>query len=105
LRAAYDALDAATKTEVEDPVCEHSLMYSREQLVPELTADEREAMRPVRQRLVRSHPVTDGSRCSGGTYWHHRWLVGAGGARFHPRPDGHATQPQFVYSRGGNGTW
>ena len=32
MRAAYDALDAATKTEIEDLVCEHSLMYSREQL-------------------------------------------------------------------------
>ena len=56
LRAAYDALDAATKAEVEDLVCEHSLMYSREQLgFTEFSADEREAMRPVRQRLVRAH--------------------------------------------------
>src|SRR5258708_6854594 len=30
MRAAYDALDARTKAEVEDLVCEHSLIYSRE---------------------------------------------------------------------------
>ena len=29
MRAAYDALDARTKAEVEDLVCEHSLIYSR----------------------------------------------------------------------------
>ncbi|HVY15481.1 MAG TPA: TauD/TfdA family dioxygenase, partial [Rhodopila sp.] len=29
MRAAYDALDAATKTEIEHLVCEHSLIYSR----------------------------------------------------------------------------
>ena len=59
MRAAYDALDDATKAEIEDLVCEHSLIYSREQLgFAESAGDEREAMRPVRQRLVRTHPVT-----------------------------------------------
>ena len=29
MRAAYDALDAATKAEIEDLICEHSLIYSR----------------------------------------------------------------------------
>ena len=33
MRAAYDALDERTKREVEDLVCEHSLIYSRGQLV------------------------------------------------------------------------
>jgi len=34
-------------------------MYSREQLgFTEFSPDERDAMRPVRQRLVRTHPVT-----------------------------------------------
>ena len=51
MRAAYDALDAATKAEIEDLVCEHSLMYSREQLgLHRSDAEERETMRPVRQR-------------------------------------------------------
>jgi alpha-ketoglutarate-dependent 2,4-dichlorophenoxyacetate dioxygenase len=59
MRAAYDALDDRTKLEVEDLVCEHSLMFSREAIgFTELTPDEREAFRPVPQRLVRTHPVT-----------------------------------------------
>ena len=32
MRAAYDALDAATKAEIEDLICEHSLIFSRGQL-------------------------------------------------------------------------
>jgi alpha-ketoglutarate-dependent 2,4-dichlorophenoxyacetate dioxygenase len=59
MRAAYDALDDRTKREVEALVCEHSLMYSREAIgFVDLNEDEREAFRPVRQRLVRVHPVT-----------------------------------------------
>ncbi len=59
MRAAYDALDAATKAEIEDLVCEHSLIYSRGVLgFTELTAEEKQMFRPVRQRLVRTHPVT-----------------------------------------------
>jgi alpha-ketoglutarate-dependent 2,4-dichlorophenoxyacetate dioxygenase len=59
MRAAYDALDARTKAEVEDLVCEHSLMFSREAIgFTDLSPEERAAFRPVRQRLVRTHPVT-----------------------------------------------
>jgi alpha-ketoglutarate-dependent 2,4-dichlorophenoxyacetate dioxygenase len=59
MRAAYDALDARTKAEVEDLVCEHSLAFSREAIgFTDLTPEERVAFRPVRQRLVRTHPVT-----------------------------------------------
>ncbi len=32
MRAAYDALSAAQKAEVEDLVCEHSIVFSREQI-------------------------------------------------------------------------
>jgi alpha-ketoglutarate-dependent 2,4-dichlorophenoxyacetate dioxygenase len=59
MRAAYDTLDEATKREVADLVCEHSLIYSRGSLgFDELTAEERAMFRPVKQRLVRTHPVT-----------------------------------------------
>lgn len=59
MRAAYDALDAATKAEIEDLVCEHSLIYSRGQLgFSEFSDEERVTFKPVRQRLVRTHPVT-----------------------------------------------
>jgi len=59
MRAAYDALDERTKAEVEDLICEHSLAFSREAIgFTDLTPEERVAFRPVRQRLVRTHPVT-----------------------------------------------
>jgi len=59
MRAAYDALDEATKATVERLVCEHSLIYSRGQLgFTELTDAERAMFRPVRQALVRTHPKT-----------------------------------------------
>jgi alpha-ketoglutarate-dependent 2,4-dichlorophenoxyacetate dioxygenase len=59
MRAAFDALDAATKAEIADLICEHSLIYSRETLgFTDLTEAERATMRPVRQRLVRTHPIS-----------------------------------------------
>jgi alpha-ketoglutarate-dependent 2,4-dichlorophenoxyacetate dioxygenase len=59
MRAAYDALDDRAKAEVEDLICEHSLAFSREAIgFTDLTPEERAAFRPIRQRLVRTHPVT-----------------------------------------------
>jgi alpha-ketoglutarate-dependent 2,4-dichlorophenoxyacetate dioxygenase len=59
MRNAYDTLDAKTRALVEDLVCEHSLIYSRGSMgFTELTDDEKAMMKPVRQRLVRTHPVT-----------------------------------------------
>src|SRR6476659_1121208 len=58
MRAAYDALDGETKAEIEDLICEHSLMYSRGSLgFTEYTDEEKEMFKPVMQRLVRTHPV------------------------------------------------
>jgi alpha-ketoglutarate-dependent 2,4-dichlorophenoxyacetate dioxygenase len=100
MRAAYDALDVATKAEIEDLVCEHSLMFSRGTLgFTELSDAEREMFRPVRQRLVRTHPVS--GRRSLFLSAHAGAIVGW------PVPEAraflrdvseHATQPQFVYS-------
>jgi alpha-ketoglutarate-dependent 2,4-dichlorophenoxyacetate dioxygenase len=59
MRAAYDTLDDKTRAQIEDLVCEHSLIYSRGSMgFTELTPEERAMMKPVRQRLVRTHPVT-----------------------------------------------
>jgi len=59
MRAAYDTLDDETRARIEDLVCEHSLIYSRGSMgFTELTEEERAMMKPVRQRLVRTHPVT-----------------------------------------------
>jgi alpha-ketoglutarate-dependent 2,4-dichlorophenoxyacetate dioxygenase len=57
---AYDALDEDTKAKIEDLVCEHSQMYSRQQVgFFDFTEEERRRFAPVRQRLVRRHPTTD----------------------------------------------
>src|SRR6185295_10272517 len=59
MRNAYDTLDEKTKALVADLVCEHSLIYSRGSMgFTELTDEEKAMMKPVRQRLVRTHPVT-----------------------------------------------
>ena len=99
MRAAYDALDGEGKAEVEDLICEHSQLYSRGSLgFTEWTDEERDLMRPVRQRLVRTHPVT--GRKSLYLSSHAGTILGQ------PTPQArillrdlneHATQPKFVY--------
>jgi len=100
MRAAYDALDEATKREVHDLICVHSQIFSRGILgFDDFTADEREKWTPVRQRLVRRHPTT--GRLSLYLASH------AGGIEGWPVPEArsflrdlteHATQRQFVYA-------
>jgi alpha-ketoglutarate-dependent 2,4-dichlorophenoxyacetate dioxygenase len=100
MRAAYDALDDATKTEIEDLICEHSLIYSRETLgFDDLTEAERATMQPVRQVLTRTHPVS--KRKSIYLASHIGKIIGW------PVPEArafirdlteHATQRQFVYA-------
>jgi alpha-ketoglutarate-dependent 2,4-dichlorophenoxyacetate dioxygenase len=99
MRAAYDALDDETKAEIEPLVCEHSLMYSRGSLgFLDYTEEEQRAFKPVRQRLVRSHPVT--GRKSLYLSSHAGSIVGM------PTPEArlllrdlteHATAQEFVY--------
>src|SRR6266478_4214707 len=100
MRAAYDALDEPTKTEIEDLVCEHSLKYSREAIgMVDLTPEEIAAFKPVRQRLVRVHPVT--GRKSLFLASHAGAIVGwtIPEARMFLRDlTEHATQREFVYS-------
>jgi alpha-ketoglutarate-dependent 2,4-dichlorophenoxyacetate dioxygenase len=99
MRAAYDALDAGTKAEIEDLICEHSLIYSRGILgFTELSEAEKKQFKPVRQRLVRTHPAT--GRKSLYLSSHIGTIVGW------PMPEArafirdlteHATQPRFTY--------
>jgi len=100
MRAAYDALDERTKAEVEDLVCLHSLIYSREAIgFTALAADERAAFQPVRQRLVRTHPVT--GRKSLFLAAHageiEGWTIPEGRMFLRDLME-HATRPEFVYS-------
>jgi alpha-ketoglutarate-dependent 2,4-dichlorophenoxyacetate dioxygenase len=99
MRAAYDALDGDTKAEIEDMICEHSLMYSRGSLgFLDYTDEEKAMFKPVRQRLVRTHPVH--GRKSLYLSSHAGAIVGMS------VPEGrvllrdlteHATQPAFVH--------
>src|SRR6516225_1069238 len=100
MRAAYDALHERGKAEVEDLVCEHSLIYSREVIgFTELTPEEIAAFRPVRQPLVRTHPST--GRKSLFLAAHAGAIVGwtIPEARMFLRDlTEHATRREFVYS-------
>ena len=58
MRAAYDALDDKMKAKVEDLICEHSQIYSRGKLGFTFNDEELELMKPVRQSMVRTHPVS-----------------------------------------------
>ncbi|MBS0549655.1 MAG: TauD/TfdA family dioxygenase [Proteobacteria bacterium] len=100
MRAAYDALDDATKAEARDMICAHSQIFSRGILgFTDFTDAERVKWAPVRQRLVRKHPRT--GRLSLYLSSH------AGGIEGWPVPEAraflrdlneHATQRKFVYA-------
>ena len=98
--AAYEALDDETKALIENLVCEHSQLFSRDLIgFTEFTPEERERFKPVRQRLVRTLPAT--GRKSVYLSSHAGTIVGW------PLPEArlllrdlseHATQRRFVYS-------
>jgi alpha-ketoglutarate-dependent 2,4-dichlorophenoxyacetate dioxygenase len=100
MRAAYDALDATIRTSLKDLICAHTQIHSRGTLgFTDFTEDERIRFAPVRQRLVRRHPVT--GRLSFFLSSH------AGGIEGWPVPEAlallrdlaeHATARPFVYA-------
>jgi alpha-ketoglutarate-dependent 2,4-dichlorophenoxyacetate dioxygenase len=100
MRAAYDALDDATKAKVEEMVTEHSIVFSRQQIGFDVQGDGNpDNLRPVRHRLVVTHPVTGRkslylSSHIGGIVG---WPVPEARAFIRDLTE-HATQRQFVYS-------
>ncbi|MEI7970102.1 MAG: TauD/TfdA family dioxygenase [Betaproteobacteria bacterium] len=59
MRAVWNALPAALQARVDGLVAIHDYAWSRGRIDPELMTDaEREALPPVRQAMVRRHPVT-----------------------------------------------
>jgi alpha-ketoglutarate-dependent 2,4-dichlorophenoxyacetate dioxygenase len=100
MRAAWDVLDPETQAACEGLICEHSQLYSRQILgFTDFTDGERERFAPVRQVLVRTHPVTGRKSLYLSSH--------AGGIVGWPVPEAraflrdlveHATQRQFVYS-------
>ena len=97
--ARYDALDEETKAEIEDMICEHSLMYSRGSLgFLDYSDEEKQMFKPVQQRLVRTHPVHGRKSLYLSSH--------AGAIKGMSMPEGrlllrdlneHATQSEFVY--------
>ena len=99
MRAAWDALDGATKAEIRDLVCDHTQLHSRGVLgFTDFTEEERRRFAPVPQRLVRRHPAS--GRLSlylsshAGTI--HGWPVPEARMLLRDLTE-HATQREFVY--------
>src|ERR1700677_4338610 len=100
MRAAYDALSAAEKAEVEDLVCEHSIVFSREQIgFGDYNPGHEDHLKPVPHRLVITHPKTGRKSLYLSSH--------IGGIAGWPVPEArafirdlteHATQPQFTYA-------
>ena len=99
MRAAYDALDDETKAEIEDMICEHSLMYSRGSLGFLDYTDEEKADVQAGAAAAGAHP--SGARPQVAVS-----VIACRRDRGMSVPEGrlllrdlteHATQPEFVY--------
>ena len=98
MRAAYDTLDAGTRSKLEGLRAHHSIAYSRQRLGFDFSAEEQEKLKGAVHPLVRTNPRT--RRRALYLASHASRIVGW------PVPEGrlllldlieHATQPRFVY--------
>ncbi len=100
MRAAYDDLPEFRKNEIADYVCEHSIFNSRATIgYADFTGEERAALPPVPQVLVRTHPASKRKSLYLASH--------AGGIRGLAPPEAkmmlldlmeHATQRKYVYT-------
>jgi alpha-ketoglutarate-dependent 2,4-dichlorophenoxyacetate dioxygenase len=103
LRAAWDALSEAVKAQVEPLVAEHHYLHSRAVIgFTDFTEEERSAMPPVPQRVVRVHPGSRRKTLYLASHASHivGWPVAEGRLLLMDLM-AHATQRSFVYSH----TW
>jgi alpha-ketoglutarate-dependent 2,4-dichlorophenoxyacetate dioxygenase len=99
LRAAYDALGQETKERIEDLVAEHSIFHSRSLIgYTEFSDEERAALPPVLQAIVRMHPGSGRKTLYLASHASHiiGWPVALGRALL-DELIAFATQPRFVY--------
>ncbi len=99
-RAAYDALSDERKVEIEDLVAEHSIIYSRSLMGGDAIFNDadRAALPPVRQTLVRTHPVTGRKAIYTGAHASHviGWPVEKGRALIKELLE-HTIQDRYVW--------
>ena len=98
LRAAYDALDDATRRTLEGLRAHHSIAYSRMTLGFEFSAEEQRKLPGAVQPLVRTNPRTGRRSLYIAAHASHiiDWPVPEGRLLLRELAE-HATQPQFVY--------
>jgi alpha-ketoglutarate-dependent 2,4-dichlorophenoxyacetate dioxygenase len=98
MRAAYDALDPATKTRLEGLRVHHSIAHSRQTLGFEFSAAEAEALKGAIHPLVRTLPRSNRRSLYVASHAARvvDWPVPEGRLLLHDLIE-HATQRQFVY--------
>jgi alpha-ketoglutarate-dependent 2,4-dichlorophenoxyacetate dioxygenase len=99
LRAAYDALDEATRERIDSLVAEHSIFHSRSLVgYSEFSDEERAALPPVLQTVARLHPGSGRMTLYLASHASHivGWPVEEGRALLADLI-AFATQPRFVY--------
>jgi alpha-ketoglutarate-dependent 2,4-dichlorophenoxyacetate dioxygenase len=100
MRAAYDALPAATKAKIDKMIVEHSIFHSRAKLgFSDFTEKERASLPPAKQVMVRTIPET--GRRNLYLASHAMRVIGMSdeeSEKLFQELTEHATQPQFVLS-------
>ena len=100
MRAAYDGLPDKTKAKIDGLVAEHSIFESRAKIgFTSFTDEERAAMPPARQSLVRVHPASGRKTLYLASHAAHivDWPIPEGKCLLMDLIE-HATQPQFVHT-------